>query len=827
MELVLSEPEIRQPVLCTFDGDGRMYVAEMRTYMQDIDATGEDAPTSLVSLHESTRHNGVYDRHTVFADHLVLPRMVLPLDGRGVLIGQTYSDTLDLYRDTTGSGHADQKSVFYQGNRVDANLEHQSSGLLWSIDNWIYETTRDYRLRWTPQGVKKESIPPDGGQWGLAQDDYGKLWPSNAGGEKSFLNFQVHSAYGQASSVNQFAPDFLTVWPLVPIPDVQGGYSRFRPVEKTLNHFTGCCGEEIFRGDRLPPDLYGDALLCEPVGRLIRRAKVTEQDGITHLANVYDHSEFIRSTDPNFRPVNLTTGPDGCLYIVDMYRGIIQQGAWTSRGSYLRNVILRYGLDKNIGGGRIWRLVHDGYTPGPQPHMLEETSAQLVSHLDHPNGWWRDTAQKLLVLRQDRSVVPTLLAMVHGDPRPLARIHALWTLEGLNALPAELVREEMKDPDPHMRCAAIRASETLYKAGNTSLATDIIAMEKDPSIDVSLQSYMTGKRLGFPDWHRALSVAVTSTASAGFRELGKQLIVTPRSFDRQHFLPADIALLQKGQTVFAQICFACHGYDATGMPLDGPDKSVTIAPPLAGSPTVRGPLAGMASVLLHGLTGPVHGKNYTMQMVPMGSNNDQWVAAVASYVRNDFGNNAGMIEPQDVARIRAATSAHPQPWTLPEINGQLIPRVIGGRETWKVTASSNPREAPLAIDGKPGTRYESGAHQKGGEWYQVQLPAETLVSGVYLTEGRASSDFPRKLRVDVSNDGNAWQTAVTDSRSGAAQEIAFPPVKTRFIRLVQTGSDSKYYWSISELQLLQPSAQPFESASNIPTNQSANLPAHD
>ena len=200
MELVLSEPVIREPVLCVFDGDGRMYVAEMRTYMQDIDATNELAPQSLVSRHESTHHDGVYDKHTVYADHLLLPRMVLPLDDR-VLIGETNTDTVNMYRDTKGTGAADEKEVFYKGEEVEANLEHQESGLIWCMDNWLYSTVNNYRLRWTPTGVIKEPVPTNGGQWGLAQDDNGKLWFSNAGGERGLYHFQVPRGSTGASTL--------------------------------------------------------------------------------------------------------------------------------------------------------------------------------------------------------------------------------------------------------------------------------------------------------------------------------------------------------------------------------------------------------------------------------------------------------------------------------------------------------------------------------------------------------------------------------------------------------------------------------------------------
>ena len=147
------------------------------------------------------------------------------------------------------------------------------------------------------------------------------------------------------------------------------------------------------------------------------------------LKNAYDRQEFLASSDMNFRPVNTVTGPDGCLYIVDMYHGIIQESAWTAKGSYLRPQILRAGLDRNIGRGRIYRVVANKIKPNKErPHMLEQSSAELVQYLSNPNSWWRETAQKLIVLRGDKSVVPALENLANTSPNPLARIHALWTL---------------------------------------------------------------------------------------------------------------------------------------------------------------------------------------------------------------------------------------------------------------------------------------------------------------------------------------------------------------------------------------------------------------
>jgi hypothetical protein len=284
------------------------------------------------------------------------------------------------------------------------------------------------------------------------------------------------------------------------LPDQQGGPNRHRAGVYTLNHFTATCGQEVFRGDRLPADLRGDILFSEPVGRLIRRTKVAVEDGITKISNAYDKAEFITSTDPNFRIVNMATGPDGCLYLVDMYRGIVQEGNWTKPGSYQRGVIDAYGMAKNTGHGRVWRLVHKDFKPGPQPRMLEETPVQWVAHLEHPNGWWRDTAQKLLVLKGDKSVVPALDKLARSSKNPITRMHALWTLEGLGAAGADLVAALLKDANPQVRVSAVRVSESHWKAGDFSLKPAVLALAKDPDPTVALQVLLTGKLLGWEKW---------------------------------------------------------------------------------------------------------------------------------------------------------------------------------------------------------------------------------------------------------------------------------------------------------------------------------------
>ena len=817
LELVLSDPIIKEPVVGMFDGNGRMFVAEMRTYMQNIDGKGEHDPIGRISLHWSSKGDGVYDRHTVFADHLVLPRMILPL-ADGLLVNETDSNDLWLYRDTNNDGVADQKTLFFHGGPRGGNLEHQQSGLVWGLDNWMYMAVNAYRLRAQGTNVIQEATAPNGGQWGINQDDYGKMWFVNAGGEIGPLNFQQPIVYGAFRIQGQLAPHFEEVWPIAGVADFQGGPMRVRKEDQTLNHFTATCGDEIYRGDRLPLELRGDLLFAEPVGRLIRRAKIEVKDGVTYLRNAYEKSEFIRSTDLNFRPVNMMTAPDGTLYIVDMYRGIIQESAWVDSKSYLRPVVQKYHLEDNFGRGRIWRLVHDGFEPGPQPHMLDETAAQLVRHLDHPNGWWRDSAQKLLVLRRDKSIVPELLQMARNNPNHLARIHALWTLEGLEALTPEFVREKLKDENPQVRIAAIRASETLFKRGDSSLIPDVEALTKDSDPETVIQVMMTANLLKWPGAAGLIQATMTQNPSRGVQEIGSQLLRNDPAM--AGYTADEIRLLQQGKAIYAGLCFACHGTDGKGMPLTGGQPGETIAPPLQGSQTVKGHHDGIVSVVLKGLTGPVQGKAYSAVMVPMESNDDEWIAAVTSFVRASFGGHASLVSGKEVAEVRARLRNHPQPWTEEELQA-VLPQPMNNRASWKVTASHRPEAAALAIDGRIQTRYDTGATQVPGMWFQVELPEPASICGLQLDAGNDLHDYPRGFRVELSDNGHDWGAAVAEGKGkGRFTEITFAPATTRFIRVAQTRSAANYFWSIHEMQILaSPKLKlslPAETAAGIP-----------
>ena len=835
IEPVLSDPLIQDPVGVTFDGNGRMYVLEMRSYMRDAEGSNSREPISRISRHEDTNGDGQYDKHTVFVDNMVMPRIAFPLQDGVILALETDNRDLVKYSDTNGDGVADKKELVYTPFGRVTNMEWQPGGMTWALDNWLYTTYNPFRLRITPKGdVIREETETPGGQWWSAQDNYGKVWWVDGGAEIGPVNFQVPIAYGAINVSDNFEPGFQVPWPAPgSIADMQGGMRRVRMPDGTLNHFTAASGVEIYRGHRLPPDMIGDLLFAEPVGRMIRRAKVVVTDGLTQLRNAYPKSEFIRSTDPLFRPVNVSTAPDGSLFVIDMYTGIIQDAQFVGRDSYLRRKIDQYQLDKIHNFGRIWRVTHDSAQPDRrQPRMYDETPAQLVKHLEHPHGWWRDTAQKLLVLRQDKSVVPALKAMARTSGNHLARIHALWTLEGLAALDAALARELMKSPDGRIRIQAIRASESLYKGakGDKSFADDYRRLARDPEVDVAIQALLTAN-LQKIDGHAALIESVmASNQSRGIKEIGAQLL-KPGGSRGQPAAWSDPALagslglpvdqrraLQRGAGIYAELCSTCHGPDGKGTPMAGAPEGTTLAPSLAGAPRILGHRDYMIKVLLHGLTGELDGKLYPGGvMAPMGTNTDEWIADVASFVRRSFGNAASFITPQHVAEVRKANPRSSM-WSYAEL-AATTPMPLTNQAEWKATASHSPERAADGINGTGTTRWATAIPQEAGMWYQVELPQPVTIAELIVDaftgslnfggRGPGSGSIPAlgmsSYRVQVSMDGSTWSEPIADGQANptnATTVISVKPVRAKFFRISLTATPQfPVGWGIQRIKV--------------------------
>jgi mono/diheme cytochrome c family protein/glucose/arabinose dehydrogenase len=800
---ILSEPQIREPAAIQFDGNGRMYVLELRTYMQDIDAMGELNPTSRISRWEDKDNDGVYESSVVFLDSLVFPRFVVPFGKNTILSMESNEDNVYKYTDTDGDGQADKKELFASGLGRSGNVEHQTSFLTWTMDNWMYSTYNSRRIRWTPDGIIQEPTGNPWGQWGVTQDNYGQVWfQDGAGGIPQGYQFPI--VYGNFSVNGQLKEGFREPFSLVKLADFEPGMRETKP-DLSLNNVTGSAGNDVFRGDRLPKELQNQYFYGEPVARIVRQVEVEKSEGLSYLQNPYRgaNAEFIQSTDPLFRPVDIATAPDGTMYIVDMYRGIIQQGNWTQEGSYLRTKIQQYQMDDIAGNGRIWRLTYEGMERNTEkPRMYEETSAELVRHLSHPNGWWRDQAQQLIILNQDKSVVKDLEKLINTSDNELARIHALWTLEGLNSLQVGLARKLMKDASPQMRIQALRASESLYKYGEKSLVADFRAMVKDSSTEVALQALLSAYVLNVDQIDELISSTLIENQTKGFEVVGNQLlerIEKEKEMEATKFAPEELALFTKGKTIFDSYCSTCHGPKGLGTPTGSGDL---LAPAFSGSPRVMGHPEYAVKTLLHGLTGAIEGKEYEGIMIAMDSNDDEYIAAVVSYIRNDFGNSGSFVSPEFVAELRKETAGKAGTYDFDELIGE-IPKALTLQDNWKITASST------ALQGVGSTKDPSYAFsykgwktegpQEEGMWFQIELPKERNLAELQFNSGE--KEFPINYNVFLSADGKVWKEVASASGQKGMNNVKWKSAETaRFIKL-EAKEKADHAWSMKSLTL--------------------------
>jgi mono/diheme cytochrome c family protein/glucose/arabinose dehydrogenase len=525
VELAASEPLIHAPVAIQFGPDGRMWVVEMNGYSPVLGGEGEDAPNGRVVVLRDRDGDGRYDDAVVFLDNQILPRSIM-LVGDGLLVGSP--PELAFWRDTDGDGKADSKQVIaadYGAKPnpklpLSTNAELFPNGGLWAYDNWIYSAA--YMKKFRYKDGKFETAPTIfRGQWGFTQDDYGRF----------YYNDNTHSLHGdvifgdylqrnphyprlEGTNVNIAADE--AVWPAHETPGVTSGGQPARELrDGKLFKFTAACGPWIYRGDLLP-ELYGNAFVAEPVGNLVQRKVLTPENGSVVGRNPYMQADFIASTDERFRPVNFGTGPDGALYVVDMYRGIVEHHSLIS--PYLREEIKSHQLEGPYDYGRIYRVVPID-KPAPRVSQIARmTNAQWVEHLGDANSWWRETAQQQLVEHHDAATVPAIRKMATSSPRAVGRVQAMWTLEGIGALDRATVMAGLSDKEPVVRASALRLSERLFNetAGRADLLMRIRALVQDPALEVQLQAVLTLGEAKDPGQDVALAQAVRAQTSNRF-----------------------------------------------------------------------------------------------------------------------------------------------------------------------------------------------------------------------------------------------------------------------------------------------------------------------
>ncbi|MEM7306667.1 MAG: c-type cytochrome [Planctomycetota bacterium] len=478
VELVAAEPLVRDPVVTAWDAEGRLWVCEMRAYMRDVDGTDEDEPIGEIAVLEDTDGDGRMDKRTVFLDGLVLPRAILPTRG-----GLLYIEPPRMLfcRDVDGDGRGDETEVLETGLGGIQSPEHAINGLLPGIDNWILCANHGFRFRWNGEGEWERQRVGKAGQWGVAKDDLGRVFFNTNSdplrGDPYSSHYAVRNAnLGRANGVNVGYAKDRSVWPARITPGVNRGYRDGTLREDfTLARFTGACSPYVYRGEALP-ELSGDAFICEPCGHLLKRYRLEERPNGSFAAhNLVEGEEFLTSTDERFRPVHLSTGPDGALYIVDMYRGVIQHRLFVT--TFLRRQIEERELELPIGLGRIWRVVRTDAARDTAPDLAQASWTELAAELGHPNGWRRDAAQRIFVeegARDDDAVDLARAAL--GSVEPLARMHALWALAGMGWLEPQHCLAALGDPDPRVVHAAVRVSEPWLGAQHSELVDRLVAV---------------------------------------------------------------------------------------------------------------------------------------------------------------------------------------------------------------------------------------------------------------------------------------------------------------------------------------------------------------
>ncbi|MEX0742630.1 MAG: HEAT repeat domain-containing protein, partial [Phycisphaeraceae bacterium] len=345
------------------------------------------------------------------------------------------------------------------------------------------------------------------GQWGLAQDNFGRLYYNHNSHYLYADYFPDHyltrnSSWRARHGINANIVNSNKAFPIRINPGVNRGYIDGQLREDgRLNTVTAISDALIYRGDQFGPEYVGDAFIPEPGANTIAHFRMQEEgvelkaEHITYEDPDWEKRDFLASTDERFRPIGIYNAPDGSIYVLDLYRGILQHKVYVT--TYLRNYILEQGLDKPVGLGRIYRIVREEKPTRQQPPALEQaTTAELVQYLSHDNGWHRDTAQRLLVQRQDEEAARPLRSLAQNGRAPLGRLHALWTLEGLDQLDTATVNAALRDPDPQVRIAAMRTAATLFEAeeppaGLQRMLPRVIALTEDNDQAVRVQAAFT------------------------------------------------------------------------------------------------------------------------------------------------------------------------------------------------------------------------------------------------------------------------------------------------------------------------------------------------
>ncbi|MFT6872952.1 MAG: mono/diheme cytochrome c family protein [Roseivirga sp.] len=685
LEVIASEPFLEAPVAIDFDNQGRIWTVEMRGYMQTLTGESETMPNGVISILEDKDGDGVVDHSKVFLDSLVLPRAIAHVYG-----GLLYAEPPNLWFVEIEDDKPGKKVLVDSLYADDGNVEHQPNGLMMNIDNWIYNARSHFRYQ-KKDGVWHKEPTAFRGQWGITKDNFGRLYYNNNStqimGDYVLPNVLTRNQfYEPKDGLAKVLTRNQRVYPLHATLVNRGYQDGVLDQDSMLVNVTSSCGPLVYRGGQFPTAYDQNAFVCAPEVNLIKRNLLTFDGPMTTAKQAYDDREFIASTDEGFRPVNLSSGPDGGMYIVDMHRGIIQHGAYMT--SYLRERLAAAGMDKMIGMGRILRVKNIEKGLAEVPDLTNASARELVNLLSNKNGWVRDRAQQLIIHKKLTSIKGDLVDIITSDQNGLASIHALYALEGMGMLSHDIL---MKTANSNVSEVVSHSLLLLkrYKTldnGNAEveLVNKLMALN-DPTIDLYLMSFLgewtqrygynvmpllatlAEKQLkqyyqdalisGLSGQEKDFIASLRFSKSPHIDDLVSQLndVVKDREAQKKYWIYEQASLPLDDRThglqLYRETCSACHGGNGRG--IEG------LAPPLDNSDWVKGSVDRLVLVLLHGLKGPVNvnGEKYEFnaQMPGLANNpdfSDQDITDLITYLSNAFGSSSRGANPQLVKALR-------------------------------------------------------------------------------------------------------------------------------------------------------------------------------
>lgn len=699
IRLVAAEPLVKAPVVMAFDARSRMWVLEMEGYMTDSTGSEENKPMGKIVILEDTNHDGVADTRKLFMDSLKLARSICLIED-GILIGEP----TNLWFVTINNDLPGKKVLVDSAYTEGGNVEHQSNALVRTLDNWIYNAESGKKYKRNGKGWIVDRMRSKG-QWGMSQDDYGRLFYNN--NSQNLLGDFFAPHFGntnrnqrRVAGMDEKIVADNRVYPARPTPGVNRGYmDGVLDDSVRLTNFTAASGPVLYRGDLFPKEYYLNAFVGEPSANLIKRNILEETGYQVKGRQAYKNREFLTSTDERFRPVTLYNGPDGALYVLDMYRGVIQHKTYQS--DYLKKEINARQLYKPLECGRIYKIVPKGTKE--KFVTMPSDPRQLVALLHHRNGWIRDKAQQMLVDGKFTQVVPDLRRNLQL-PDTIAAVYSLWILEGLHALQPEDVFNILQQGSGPLRIQALSVLPSIMNRNNYGLFVRVlenIVQQRDtlaaPYVAFLAQSL---KQVDSPKAEQLMwsvlksnpqnvyvSDAVISNLQG--REAGflKQLVAYNPDTNlviskRLRRVLSDIEISKnrgdakllekmypKGVAAFKTICQTCHGADGNGV------KS--LAPPLNRSDWVLGDKKRLIPIVLYGLSGPVsvsgtmyQPPDYNADMPAIGNNKeltDEDIAQLLSYIRNAWGNQAPRITAADVGDARQRWAGRQKVFTMDEL----------------------------------------------------------------------------------------------------------------------------------------------------------------